>query len=71
MPGVSERSLNDSFKKIDKLISKERCKEKENVWTNMTMTVSSNGDMHTDFDYSDLSEKAYEFKKNWKKKYLV
>ena len=36
----------------------------------MTMIVSETGQMHTDFDYTDLSEGAYRFKKDWKNKYL-
>lgn len=67
--GVSEDELAKSFKKIDNLVSKERDKQKD-VWTNMTMIVDDEGNMHTDYDYTDLSEGTYQFKKNWKKKYL-
>ena len=67
--GISDKALDESFKKIDKLVSKERSKEKE-LWTNMTMVVDKLGNMHTDLDYTDLSEGSYQFKKNWKKKYL-
>lgn len=69
LQGVSEDELAKSFKKIDNLISKERGKLKD-VWTNMTMVVDNEGNMHTDYDYTDLSEGTYQFKKNWKKKYL-
>jgi hypothetical protein len=37
----------------------------------MTMIVSSKGEMHTDFDYTDLSQGAYQYKKNWKRRYLA
>lgn len=70
LPNVSENALDASFKKIDRLVSKERDKEKAELWTNMTMLVAKTGDMHTDFDYTDLSEGAYQFRKDWKKKYL-
>ena len=70
LPEVSERAIDNSFKKIDKLVLKERNKDKDDQWTNMTMVVTKTGDMHTDFDYTDLSEGKYQFKKNWKKKYL-
>lgn len=59
-----------SFKNIDKIVVKERGKLKD-AWTNMTMVVDSDGNMHTDYDYTDLSEGTYQFKKNWKKKYLI
>ena len=70
IPGVSDKELAKSFSVIDKIVSKERSQEKKALWTNMTMTVTKTGQMHTDFDYTDLSEGTYQFKKNWKKKNL-
>lgn len=70
LPDVSEKALDASFKKINKLVSGERNKEKDALWTNMTMIVTANGDMHADLDYTDLSDGIYQFKKEWKKKYL-
>ena len=70
LPGVQDKELDASFKVIDALVSKERNKEKQ-PWSNMTMIIGNDGDMHSDFDYTDLSEGTYQFKKNWKKKYLV
>lgn len=35
------------------------------------MVVSKEGKMHVDYDYTNLSEGTYQFKKNWKKKYLI
>lgn len=70
MPGVSDEELAKSFQKIDSIVSKQRTKEKE-PWSNMTMSVDPSGDMHTDFDYTDLSGGTYQFKKKWKKKYLL
>lgn len=70
IPDISEKELAKSFSNIDRLVSKERDKEKDKLWTNMTMTVTETGQMHTDFDYTDLSDGTYQFKKNWKKKYL-
>lgn len=37
----------------------------------MTMIIDGNGNMKTDFDYTDLSRGNYQYKKAWKKKYLV
>ena len=71
LPGVSEDELMKTFKKIDSIVSKERGKNGQEKWTNMTMVVTNKGQMHTDFDYTDLSEGTYQFKKEWKKKYLV
>ena len=69
IPQVSEDSLADSFSKIDAEMSKARMAENE-TWTNMTMIVFSTGEMHTVFDYTDLSTGSYKYKKEWKSKYL-
>ena len=69
LDGVEEDSIDNSFKEIDKILLKER-KNDKNCWTNMTMVVSSEGNMHSDFDYTDLSEGNYKYKKQWKEKYL-
>ena len=70
IPGISEKGIDESFRKIDKMVLKERKKAKDDLWTNMTIVVTKSGNMHTDFDYSDLSEGKYQYKKNWQKKYL-
>ena len=70
LPGVSDDDLAESFKKIDKFMDKERKKNKDE-WSNMTFIVEKSGKMHADLDYTDLSEGTYQYKKNWKKKYLV
>lgn len=69
IPGISEESLIISYNKIDKMIPQIRNKE-FGEWSNMTMVVDKEGNMKTDFDYTDLSEGAYQYKKEWKKKYL-
>lgn len=69
LPGVSDKDLEQSFRIIDGLISKERRKNKD-TWTNMTMIIDRDGNMHTDFDYTDLSSGTYKFKRIWKEKYL-
>ena len=62
--------LDLNIEKIDDIVSKERKNEKD-IWTNMTMVIDSSGKMKTDFDYTDLSAGTYQYKKNWKTKYLV
>ena len=70
LPGVSEKAIDSSFKSIDRFILNERNKEKSELWTNMTMIVDNDGNMHTDFDYTNLTDCAYEYSKEWKSKYL-
>ena len=71
IPGASEERLLKSFSKVDKIVSKERGKHGQEAWSTMTMVVTSDGHMHTDYDYTDLSGGTYQYMKNWKKKYLV
>lgn len=71
LPNVAESDLYAAFRRIDKVVSAERKKMRGRLWTNMTMIVESNGQVHTDFDYTDLSESSYKYSKEWKKKYLV
>ena len=68
--GVSENDIAETFDRIDAFVSKERSKETE-PWTNMTMIVDADGHMHTDFDYTDLSGGTYQYKKDWKARYLI
>ena len=66
---ISEEKLLAAFARIEKKVSKERSKL-DKCWSNMTMIVDGNGNMKTDFDYTDLSRGNYQYKKAWKKKYL-
>ena len=70
IPNVSEDLIDKSFEKIDLLVREERMKNEGSLWTNMTMVISSTGDVHVDFDYSDLSEGSYQYFKEWKAKYI-
>ena len=70
LPGVSQGDIMKSFSSIDKILCAERKKNKSGLWSTMTMTIESNGHMKTDYDYSDLSTGTYQYKKNWKEKYL-
>jgi len=69
IPGINEDALMAAFSNIDVLVSSERNKLKDK-WSNMTIVISSDGDMNAIVDYTDLSEGSYKFKKEWKKKYL-
>lgn len=70
LPNASEKNIADCFRNIDNIIVKERKASKDKSWTNMTMIVNNDGTMHTDFDYTDLTENTYGYKKIWKQKYL-
>lgn len=70
IPDIDEDKLLSSFAKIDDMLSVERKNDAVNTWSNMTMIVDNDGSIHTDFDYTDLSDIAYQYKKAWKAKYL-
>lgn len=69
LEGVSESDLEKTFTKIDSFVVPERAKEKH-PWSTMTMIVDKDGNMHADFDYTDLSNGTFQYKKEWKKRYL-
>ena len=69
--GISDEDLYQSFKKINNDIAVQRDMIVGEKWSNMTMIVERSGKMHVDFDYTDLTESAYQYSKEWKKKYLV
>ena len=68
---LADETVETAFKKIDKFISKERSTlDEKHLWNVMTMVVSSDGKMKTDFDYNDVSDDEIAYIRNWKKKYL-
>lgn len=69
IPEIDEDELLSSFEILNETIEPERNKLKKK-WSNMTFIVDSKGKMKTDFDYTDLSENSYEYKKAWKQKYM-
>ncbi len=69
--GVSDDELYQSFKKINNDITIQRNMISGEKWSNMTMIVESSGKMHVDYDYTDLTEKSYQYNKEWKKRYLA
>ena len=70
LPGLDEEQLFRAYREIDLLVEPERNALPGGRWTVMTMLVDSDGKMHTDFDYSDLSSGTYEYRKAWKQRYL-
>ena len=70
IPFIKDKDLDTVFKKIYTIVSSERDSLKDK-WSNMTMIVEASGDMHTDFDYTDLSAGNYSYMKAWKKRYLI
>lgn len=70
LSGISDEDLYQSFKRISKEVMQQRNEISGQKWTNMTMVVERTGKMNVDFDYTDLSENAYQYSKKWKKKYL-
>lgn len=72
LDNFSKSFMVKTFINIDKVIKPYRREldEKER-WSNFTMIVDDSGKMETVLDYSDLSESAYEHKKQWKKKYII
>lgn len=72
LPGIPRTELRRAFADADEFICSERETLSENdLWSSMTMVVKNNGKVQVDYDYTDLTEVAYEHKQAWKKKYLL
>ena len=70
--GFENIQLVKLFMAIDRVLTKERNNlEDKSRWNVLSMNIKSNGNMKTDFDYSDISENSIKYEENWKKKYLV
>ena len=69
---INRAQLIGVFMNIDKIVSPQRKDlDEKNRWTVMTMIVDSEGNMKSEFDYTDISEIAIQYKREWEKKYLV
>lgn len=68
---ITRSDLIKLFIKINNSLSKERndLSDKDR-WTVLTMIVDSNGNMTSDFDYTDISDCEIEYERKWEKKYL-
>lgn len=71
LKGVSDEDLYKSFRRIKNDVIVQCNMMAGEKWSNMTMVVERSGKVHVDYDYTDLTEKAYQYSKGWKKKYLV
>ena len=68
---VKKAQLIQLFMSIDKIISSERKKlDDDHRWSILSMTVSSDGKIKTEFDYADISDNAIAYEQIWKKKFL-
>lgn len=68
---ISRTQLIKGFMSIDKVLSTERkVLDEEHRWTVMTMIVSADGSMRSEFDYDDISENAIQYERDWERKYL-
>ena len=68
---IGNAQLIKVFMNIDKIIKVERDKlDDKSKWSVMTMIVDADGNMKTEFDYSDISEDFIGYEQNWKKKYI-
>lgn len=68
---INRTQLIKLFMSIDKAVSPERKKLNEkNKWSVLTMIVTDDGKMKTDFDYTDISDNAIAYEQSWKEKYI-
>ncbi len=70
---IEEEQIDQVFEEINAILKPVRLASKEpgkNVWTNYTLVFESTGRFWEYFDYTNLENGTYEYKKQWKEKYL-
>lgn len=68
---INKIQLIKLFMNIDKVVSVKRKQlDEKNRWSVLTMIVSNDGIMKTEFDYSNISESAIAYEQKWKEKYI-
>ncbi|PRR82003.1 immunity protein YezG family protein [Clostridium vincentii] len=68
---ISKTDIMSAFDKINTILKLERVVlSDEKRWTNCTLLVNKSGKFKMDYDYTDLTEKAYAYQSVWKFKYL-
>lgn len=67
------KSMRKTFDRINKYILSFRKKTptKNELWSVMTMIISSDGKFKVDYDYSDISDDPVGYTLRWKKQYLI
>lgn len=66
---ISEADIDNAITNITFEIENER-KNALHKWSVMTYILFADAKFEVSYDYSNLTDGSYEFKKNWKKKYL-
>ncbi|MCI6185704.1 MAG: antitoxin YezG family protein [Spirochaetia bacterium] len=67
---ISENEIDCAIEKISVQLREFWIASKDK-WTNCTFSLKSDGDFNFDIDYTDLTNCAYEYREQWKKKYLL
>ena len=65
--GISKKHLRDVFKSLNIII---RPDYEEKKWFVMSYFLTNTGKFDVDYEYEDYSEKTFEYKQHWIKKYI-
>jgi len=69
--GITERAVDGAFEKIYTVLKPFwQESEKTNKWTNCTFSLTHDGKFDLDLDYTDLMDNSYEYREQWKAKYI-
>lgn len=70
---IEENKIDAVFEEINLVLNnvwKNSEGKDKKFWSNFTFVLESTGKFNAYYDYTDLSEGSYEYKKVWKEKYL-
>lgn len=66
---ITEEKIDAGIERIA-IIIKDEYNLTLDKWSIFTFILKENGNFKIDFDYTDLTDGSYDFKKEWKVKYL-
>ena len=68
---ITDEELNKAFEQIFNAVNPIWLNlDEKNQWSNLTFIVDNEGNFQINYDYTDLTENCYEYRKQWKNKYL-
>ena len=71
---IEEEQIDDIFEELYAPLLEEKTQlinDGKEPWTNYTLVLNGDGHFTVDFDFSSLEDGSYEYRKNWKEKYLT
>jgi hypothetical protein len=71
---IDENQIDAIFEELYEPLRKERSSliaEGKEPWSNYTLILNSDSSFKVDYDFTSLEDGGYEYRKQWKNKYII